>query len=244
LSAGRGKVLPSSAALTPLTERLEQRLTATDPGWLAARRGAAPRPLFAPPAAAPPLVPTVQVPAPAEEAQRREAEARARAEAEHKELAAQRARVEEARTKYLEAAARLAAQLRQNAAPPVELVVDLALHIARELIGRELAGDRELLLAGLDESLRQLALDGPVQLRMGRVDLEQLKRAHPEWVKGVDLIPDETLGPGGCLVESSARALDRSLESRLLAVRELLMTLPLPSETPADPGQPPTADQP
>ncbi len=180
-----------------------------------------PRPLFSvpmsPPAPAPALADAPEAAVELEELRR---------SAEHEGLMAAQHKVEALAQRYLDAVARLEEQSRRGVRPLASEVVELALVVARELVGRELSLDRDALVGGLDEALASASEDQQVTVRIGPTDLAYLRKRRPDLSESkIAFVEDVTLTIGGCVVETTQRVVDRSIEARLESVREALTTL-------------------
>ncbi|NIC41929.1 FliH/SctL family protein [Aquabacterium sp. A08] len=121
-------------------------------------------------------------------------------------------------------AARLAQVLQQAQADLATLeqgltaqVLELACDLARQVVRRELATPLEPLKAAVQEALALLVEDGkPATLRLHPDDLALLQ-AEPStpWAGlAVQLQADDSLTPGGCVVESPQGAVDATVEKR------------------------------
>lgn len=163
----------------------------------------------------------VRVPAPTPEEKLR-AEA-ARLDADRRALEAQKAELQALRARYLEAVGQLAQATMAQARPQPDAIVDLALLVARELVGREVVADRKHFADALAAELEPLCADERLEVRLPPADLAAVASLHPELALRVRLVPDATLEPGDCIVESATSVLDRSLAPRLAAVRAALV---------------------
>ena len=130
-------------------------------------------------------------------------------------------------------AARLHRIVRQLAEPlaevddgVVEAVSELALRIARQLVGRELRTAPEEVVAVVREALQHL----PVSPRVARI------RLHPEDVPLVEaglpaadserawrLVADAALQRGDCVVETEVSRIDATLDARLAGIAAHLL---------------------
>jgi vacuolar-type H+-ATPase subunit E/Vma4 len=221
----------------PLATRLHRLAAASAPAWLERRPRTTLRPAFGaappPPGLEPPETPAPATSAPPPGSDAAELAARFRDEldelrlqAEKEGLLAAQTKVETIIERYLDAIERLGRLGAEAARPRPADVVELALVVARELLGRELAADRERLAALVDEALRELPADAPVVVRLGRADLAYLRRRRPDLEgRGVVLQADPQIGVGGCVVETREWLRDATVETRLAAVRERLVTL-------------------
>jgi len=157
----------------------------------------------------------------------------ARLDAERKALANERAQVRELQARYAARLAEVANDVHAETRPTAEAVVELALAVARELVGREVKLDPQLLGAAIEDGMRQLDGEQPLQVRVSPVDIEAV-RALPQFAGAkVDLIADQRLEPGGCTIESARSVIDRSLGRRVDAVRVAVLDL-LEGRTPAN----------
>jgi flagellar assembly protein FliH len=210
---------PGENDARPLAERLPSVGPPSRGGLPIA--GAAPtaRPLFGAPAPAPaPAAPAE--PAIDHAAIQREI-AQARAEAEKSARAAVAAEAEAVLGRYAASIKALDKAIQQARKPPIDDLVELAMVIAREVVGRELVTDRDHLVATLDEALSLAGDDhGAAVVRMNGADLAFLKERHGESLAGLEVVVDPTLAPGGCVVETARAVVDASIEARLAAVRK------------------------
>lgn len=170
-------------------------------------------------------------PAPAE-ARRREAEkvladareeaVRIRAEAQEQGLREGR---ETARTEAAELLAQLAHALEELGAARAALqrqaergAVHLAMKVAERVVAREITADPERTLDVVRETLGQL--EQPERLTL-RVHPEAVARIDPAAIaaqagtESVAVVPDATISPGGCRVETGLGELDARMETRL-----------------------------
>jgi flagellar assembly protein FliH len=199
------------AKVMPLGERLGQKASA--PGA---------RPLFEALRSA--------SPADREEIERLAAEARARGEAEGMRAAEAKQR---ALLDRYAAAIQALAEATRRARPMAAEVVNLALVVAREIIGRDVVRDGDRWMAALDEALSSVDTDGAAVVRLSPHDAAELRRRHPDVAALVH--EDPRLAPGGYVLETPHRVIDASIEARLEAVRGALCAL-LEEEATERPG--------
>jgi flagellar biosynthesis/type III secretory pathway protein FliH len=137
------------------------------------------------------------------------------------QLEAEMAKLKSMQMRYAEGIAKLTAQALARPASP-ERVLDLVLLIAREVIGREVETDPSLILEHVEQGIAALGGDEPIDVRLTASDAQLVAELKPELAQVVRFVPDESVGPGGCIVENSRRIIDSSLTEKLESVRAAL----------------------
>lgn len=106
-----------------------------------------------------------------------------------------------------------------------EQTLDLALEVASLVLGSTLAIRRDLLLPIVREALQALPLHhGNLALHANPEDLEALRAGLVELGPpgSINLVPDSTLSPGGCLLKAGHSEIDATLETRWKRVLEAI----------------------
>jgi len=215
---------PQAASAVPLADRLARAGTPgpETPPWLAVPRPAPkPRPLRAQSMSCA-VVPVAQSAEEAWRAERQRELEEARQAAEVEGLRMAQAKVEMLIERYLDGIDRLKREAGEARRPDPNEVVELALLVAREIVGREVAADREILARRLDETLAEVRTDGRLVVRLGSADMAYIQRRRPDLTAAVTFLDDATLGPGGCKVETAKASIDLGVAARLAAVREAI----------------------
>lgn len=110
----------------------------------------------------------------------------------------------------------------QELQPPL---LELTLALVRAIIGRETTLDPTLIEYTLTQSLKHLHLASRLVVRLHATDLAHV-RARPELLEGVqaqvELVADERIERGGCLIESDRGGLDVTLATQLQCLAEAL----------------------
>jgi flagellar assembly protein FliH len=160
-----------------------------------------------------------------------EAEAVRRSAGEVRAAALEEGRAEGLRTAAVEVRERLAtleeAQRRWLARAEIE-ALDLAVEMARRLVGRELRCDPTAVAGGAVEALRAAGRRRALRVRLNPESLADL-RLHPaaldEASAGAELqlLADPTLVPGDVVVETEAGQVDARIASRLERFRVALL---------------------
>lgn len=120
------------------------------------------------------------------------------------------------------------AQARQQMLESLEgEVVALALAIARKVIGEEASHNEQVIAHMVQRAVRQLGQRGPYRIRLNPQDARSLSErwkaqddlGGAEW----ELVPDERVSPGGCILESGTATVDARLETQLELVQKALL---------------------
>lgn len=104
-----------------------------------------------------------------------------------------------------------------------ENVCALAVAIARQVIGREIALDKSTLADMVQQALAEFPLDQPLTIRVNPSDLSAIQsaffaagEASPiAQRKDVQWLPDGRIAPGGCLIEGRDRIVDGRVDTAL-----------------------------
>ncbi len=121
-------------------------------------------------------------------------------------------------------------QLRQLAGLETQLV-DLALAIARKIIGAELATQPALILEIVARAIEEAHGSGQHAIRLHPSDVQLVRPYLPqaaleaggrEW----EVRPDDTLSPGDCLIETAFGIVDATIETQLSELTHLLKGAP------------------
>ena len=120
------------------------------------------------------------------------------------------------------------AQARQQMLENLEgEIVALSLAIARKVIGEEAAHNEQVIIHTVQRAVRQLGRRGPYRIRLNPQDAQYLAERWKvqddlngmEW----ELVPDERVTPGGCILESGAATVDARLETQLNLIQKALL---------------------
>lgn len=106
-----------------------------------------------------------------------------------------------------------------------EQTLDLALEVASLVLGSTLTTRRDLLLPIVREALQALPLHhGNLALHANPDDLEALRAGLVELGPpgSINLVPDSTLSPGGCLLKAGHSEIDATLETRWKRILEAI----------------------
>jgi flagellar assembly protein FliH len=105
-------------------------------------------------------------------------------------------------------------------------LVDLALAVARKVVGREVAVRPDTVAHLLHEVIGHLEHAGALTIRLNPADLERLSDGSAQLLNGltdpgrVRFEADASLSVGGCFIESEAGEMDVRLEQRLRVIEE------------------------
>jgi len=107
-------------------------------------------------------------------------------------------------------------------------VVELSMTIASHILHREIHADRELVLITVRKALANLANRGRMTIRAHPDDLSALRNEKINLLEEFDGIeellirPDESITPGGCVVESALMQVDARIEAQLQSIFQAL----------------------
>jgi len=107
--------------------------------------------------------------------------------------------------------------LKQNEEKISRQMLELACDLARQVVRQELRQNTQHLLPVISEALAQLVDDGlPATVRMHPNDLALMKGALQDSLgdQCPELVADNAISPGGCLVESASTSVDATMEKR------------------------------
>ena len=105
-------------------------------------------------------------------------------------------------------------------------IVELVLAVAGRIVGHEVQTNREAIVAVVQEALRKVENQDTVVIKMNPADVDFLDRLrlplsslsrNPD---GLRIEADESVGIGGCLIETDGGDIDARIESRLRIVGE------------------------
>ncbi len=105
-------------------------------------------------------------------------------------------------------------------------IVQLALAVARKVVGRELKADPEALAGIVCEALGRVESSGRITIKMNPEDLSRLSEIQPRILSrftdsGLTVFaPDDAISPGGCLIETETGEIDARLEQQFRVLEE------------------------
>ena len=107
-------------------------------------------------------------------------------------------------------------------------MVELALAIAKRIVNREVAIDRDLLIAMARVALDRLGEAAHITVRLSPDDFAVTGAAQMAQLAGsnVEVVADARISRGGCRVDSDLGVLDAGIETQLQEVARALPTFP------------------
>lgn len=107
-------------------------------------------------------------------------------------------------------------------------VIELVLEIARKVLREEIQARREATLSIIKHALRRVADTEHVRIRVHPDDL-QIAREHREdflavcdGVRQIEIVDDQRVGGGGCIIETPGGTIDASLRTQMQSVEKAL----------------------
>jgi flagellar biosynthesis/type III secretory pathway protein FliH len=98
-------------------------------------------------------------------------------------------------------------------------IADLASHMAERIVGDALTRRPELLDALYDRALAEVGSLRPGRIRVHPEDRRRSDVAARAAARGLEVVDDESVGRGGCVVEALGASSDHSLDAVLEALR-------------------------
>ena len=131
-------------------------------------------------------------------------------------------------------------QLRIQSAKQSESdIVELALAMARKVIHREASLDPDIVVVQVREIISSIVEKGLIRVLVHPGDVEYLLTFRQSFV-GADgtpvqlsIEPDETIHPGGCIIESSQYFINATIEKQLEAIWQEMITSDAEIDPPA-----------
>ncbi|MBI2506098.1 MAG: hypothetical protein HYW07_23020, partial [Candidatus Latescibacteria bacterium] len=109
-----------------------------------------------------------------------------------------------------------------------QLVVDLAVALARRITGVQAALDSKILIRAMRDALEQLGAQSELVFKVHPEELKIANRFAQRWMEKVSrdtairVRPGEEVERGGCMLEGDEANLDARLETQLEALRQTL----------------------
>lgn len=122
----------------------------------------------------------------------------------------------ELRQEFLETIARISHLSEEISARVEDDAVKLALEIAKKIVGREVAFDRDIALTLVKVALKKLHSRAVAQVRLNPEDFAYVE-SHREKIDfhgALEFIEDRTISLGGCLIHTETGDVDARLESQ------------------------------
>lgn len=108
-------------------------------------------------------------------------------------------------------------------------LVELALAVARKVVGREVTTHPDSVAQLLRDAVGRLEHAGTLTIRMNPGDLDRMSDASSQLLNGlvdpgrIRFEADASISVGGCFIESEAGAVDARIEQRLRIVEEAIL---------------------
>lgn len=107
-------------------------------------------------------------------------------------------------------------------------IIDLAIEIAKHILQTEALNNSEIVIQQARKAIKELDDDVIFSIKLNPENINILRKAKSEIINDtalaskVKLIPDNSIEPGGCILETSAGTIYATLESQLEKVRNSL----------------------
>lgn len=101
-------------------------------------------------------------------------------------------------------------------------MVELALELARKVIGAELSHDPSTVVKVIQTALGRVSAAKVISIRVNPSDLGVLKDAAPDFLNEIQVVGDPEVSRGGAVIESSSGNLDAQMEVQLAEIEKKL----------------------
>ena len=111
-------------------------------------------------------------------------------------------------------------------------IVELSLAIAKKVIHREVTCDPAVIVSVTKAALEKAGEQEGLRIKMSPSDIDFLNRIDfneqefTDHLGGLHIVADETLQPGGCVIETDCGDIDARIEKQLEVVEEALKDFP------------------
>ncbi|MCC6445227.1 MAG: hypothetical protein IT210_17420 [Armatimonadetes bacterium] len=108
-------------------------------------------------------------------------------------------------------------------------VIRLVLEIARKVLRDESAANPELVMGVVGHALRRVTNKERIRVRVNIADLSHVKERREQiialldGIEHLEILDDQRIGPGGCLVETDSGNIDARLETQLEQIERTLL---------------------
>ena len=107
-------------------------------------------------------------------------------------------------------------------------VIGLILEIAKKIIRKEVETDKNIILNVVRDALHRLGGRARALIRLNSSEVDALKNNWnklSEMVAEIQIIPDDTITPGGCMVSSQIGSIDARLDTQFDNIATSLLTI-------------------
>lgn len=101
-------------------------------------------------------------------------------------------------------------------------IVDLALEIARKIIGVEMALDSGTVAKVIRTALAKVGAGQQVSVRVSQEDFAYLRKSPPDFLSEVELVADPNVERGGAIIDTPVGSLDAQIKEQLVEIEKNL----------------------
>ena len=109
-----------------------------------------------------------------------------------------------------------------------EEILRLAIEIAKKIVHKELSIDSNAVLGTIRKAMEFLNGRTSIRILLNPADMDKVEEALPQIkaekkLDGIELVPDPTVGRGGCILETGFGNINATIEDQLAAIADELL---------------------
>jgi flagellar biosynthesis/type III secretory pathway protein FliH len=117
--------------------------------------------------------------------------------------------------------------MRRNLSHMAEIeAVNLSMAVARKIVGNEISTNRNIIRNTIKEALKKVEGHEFIKIKVNPVELQIIEAAKAELkdiancMQDIEVIGDDDISPGGCLIETNIGDIDARIEKQLKIVED------------------------
>ncbi len=107
-----------------------------------------------------------------------------------------------------------------------EVIVNLSFGFAKSIIGQEIKTEKDIVINQVKKALDHIISEGKLIIRINPEDMNVFERREKfipdEYMDSIEIVTDETITRGGCIIESNKGIVDATIESQIIEMDKQL----------------------